>query len=143
MKNKDVKKYIKYLTHQIEYIEKDLEATSKHIELSTRSLKAVKGIINQLSQDIFLDEIEGKTISYNNLKDNNVDVVYTTRNGTKKEFNVPVHPYGQVEEKELFEKLEAIAKADVPSAKPSWQWEPTLEQKAAAFQQCCGRYKKD
>lgn len=143
MKNKDVKKYIKYLVHQIDNIEKGIENASKHIELSTMSLKSVKGIINQLSEDIFLDEIEEKTIKFNKLKDNKVDVVYVTKNGIEKEFNVPVHPYEPIEESEIFNQLQSLAKTDVPSKKPVWKWEPTLEQKAIAFQKCCGKCKKN
>ena len=133
MKNKDVKKYIKYLCYQIDAIEKDISNAYKHIELSTLSLKSVNAIIKQLSEEVYLDETEKQKISYQNLKDNKVDVVYETYDGIKKEFNVPVHPYNEVEINDVLSRLEAIAKIDVPSKSTSNMPAPSMEEKAIAF----------
>ncbi|NDB81844.1 MAG: hypothetical protein EB127_03720 [Alphaproteobacteria bacterium] len=138
MKNKDVKKYIKYLCYQINAIEKDISNAYKHIELSTLSLKSVNAIIKQLSE-----EAGKQKISYQNLKDNRVDVVYETYDGIKKEFNVPVHPYNEVEINDVLSRLEAIAKVDVPSKSISNMPVTSMEEKAIAFTGCCGKCKKN
>lgn len=143
MKNKDVKKYIKYLCYQIDAIEKDISNAYKHIELSTLSLRSVNAIIKQLSEEVYLDEVEKQKISYQNLKDNRVDVVYETYDGTKKEFNVPVHPYNEVEVNDVLNRLEAIAKIDVPLESTSNIPAPSIKEKAIAFTGCCGKCKKD
>lgn len=143
MKNKDVKKYIKYLCYQIDAIEKDISNAYKHIELSTLSLKSVNAIIKQLSEEVYLDETEKQKIRYQNLKDNRVDVVYETYDGVKKEFNVPVHPYNEVEINDVLSRLEVIAKIDVPSKSANNMPVTSMEEKAIAFTGCCGKCKKN
>lgn len=144
MDKKDVKKYIKYLCHQIDLVEDDISEAYKSIELSRSSLKAIKSIVNQMSNDVYLSEVASKTTKFENFKDYKVDVVYETKDGIKKEFDVPVHPYTEVEERDIFSKIENIAKTDTcigpdRDIHRSEILPATLEEKAKAFQKCCGK----
>ena len=112
MKNKDIKKYIKYLNHQVDIIENDIEESSKHIKMAYMSLKSVKSVINQLSNDVYMDEKHKETTKYVNQYKGRVDVEYETFSGKKKEFNVPVHPYNKIDEPDIFARVQSIASKD-------------------------------
>jgi len=113
MKNKDIKKYIKYLNHQVDIIENDIEESSKHIKMAYMSLKSVKNIINQLSNDVYMDEKHKETTKYVNQYKGRVDVEYETFSG-KKKVNVPVHPYNKIDEPDIFARVQSIASEDKP-----------------------------
>jgi len=131
MKNKDIKKYIKYLNHQVDIIENDIEESSKHIKMAYMSLKSVKSIINQLSNDVYMDEKHKETTKYVNQYKDRVDVEYETFSGRKKEFNVPVHPYNKIDEPDIFARVQSIASEDKP--KDYLYKDSSMEEKAIAM----------
>lgn len=134
MKNKDIKKYIKYLNHQVDIIENDIEESSKHIKLAYMSLKSVKSIINQLSNDVYMDEKHKETTKYVNQYKNRVDVVYETASGKKKEFNVPVHQYNKIDEPDVFARVQSIAsEASEDKPKDYLYIDSSMEEKAIAM----------
>jgi hypothetical protein len=134
MKNKDIKKYIKYLNHQVDIIENDIEESSKHIKLAYMSLKSVKSIINQLSNDVYMDEKHKETTKYVNQYKNRVDVVYETASGKKKELNVPVHLYNKIDEPDVFARVQSIAsEASEDKPKDYLYIDSSMEEKAIAM----------
>ena len=110
MKNKDIKKYLKYLNHQVDIIENDIEESSKHIKMAYMSLKSVKSIINQLSNDVYMDDKHKETTKFVKQYDDRVTVEYETYGGEKKKLDVPLHTYEEIKYDDVIKGLTTAAK---------------------------------
>lgn len=141
MKNSDIREFIKHLSYRVDNIERDILDTQRCVEHSQRSLMSIKSIINRLASDVHLDEIEETKISYQNFANNKVDVVYTTKYGEEKIPDVPVHPFTEVSADDVFGRLGEVKEALSPANDTIAiaMGSPTLEEKAKAFQKCCGK----
>jgi hypothetical protein len=96
------------------------------------SLRAIKSIIDQLSNDVYMDDKHKETTKYVNQYKGRVDVEYETFSGKKKEFNVPVHPYNKIDEPDIFARVQSIASEDKP--KDYLYKDSSIEEKAKAWE---------
>jgi hypothetical protein len=133
MDNKEVKKYIKYLCHQANIVENDIKEANKRIDFAHTSLQSIKGIINQLSNEVYMDENHKETTKYVNQYKDRIDVEYETFSGKKNEFNVPLHPYHTIDGADVFAQVRTIASNSRDISKDYLYKDSSIEEKAKAM----------
>jgi uncharacterized protein Yka (UPF0111/DUF47 family) len=133
MNNKEVRKYIKYLCHQADIIENDINEANKRLDFAQDSLRSIKTIINQLSNEVYKDENNKESIKYVNQYKDKVDVVYETASGKKKELNVPLHPYYTIDGADVFARVKSITSESKDVTKDYLYKDSSMEEKAKAM----------